>query len=251
MLALVTGASKGIGRAIALELAKNNFDVAINFNRSEEPAKNLCGEIKNLAVSADRQGVRAEIFKADVSDYNQVAEMFKNIKNVMGVAISILVNNAGVTRDNILMRMKPEDWQTVINTNLNAAFYCTREAIRDMAKARYGRIINIASVVGLVGNAGQANYAASKAGIIGLTKSIAREYAERGITANAIAPGFIDTDMTEVLKPEAKEGILKSIPIGKIGSPEDVARAAAFFASEANSYITGQVLAVDGGMTMY
>ena len=244
MLALVTGASKGIGRAIALELAKNNFDVAINFNRSEEPAKNLCGEIKNL-------GVKAEIFKADVSDYNQVAEMFKNIKSVMGEAVSILVNNAGVTRDNILMRMKPEDWQTVINTNLNAAFYCTREAIRDMAKARYGRIINIASVVGLVGNAGQANYAASKAGIIGFTKSIAREYAERGITANAIAPGFIDTDMTEVLKPEAKEGILKSIPVGKIGSPEDVAKAAAFFASEASSYITGQVLAVDGGMTMY
>ena len=251
MLALVTGASKGIGRAIALELAKNNFDVAINFNRSEEPAKNLCAEIKNLAVSADRQGVKAEIFKADVSDYNQVAEMFKNVKSVMGEAVSILVNNAGVTRDNILMRMKPEDWQTVINTNLNAAFYCTREAIRDMAKARYGRIINIASVVGLVGNAGQANYAASKAGIIGFTKSIAREYAERGITANAIAPGFIDTDMTEVLKPEAKEGILKSIPVGKIGSPEDVAKAAAFFASEASSYITGQVLAVDGGMTMY
>ncbi|MBQ7558835.1 MAG: 3-oxoacyl-[acyl-carrier-protein] reductase [Synergistales bacterium] len=244
MLALVTGASKGIGRAIALELAKNNFDVAINFNRSEEPAKNLCAEIKNL-------GVKAEIFKADVSDYNQVAEMFKNVKSVMGEAVSILVNNAGVTRDTLLMRMKPEDWQTVINTNLNAAFYCTREAIRDMAKARYGRIINIASVVGLIGNAGQANYAASKAGIIGLTKSIAREYAERGITANAIAPGFIDTDMTEGLKPEAKEGILKSIPIGKIGSPEDVARAAAFFASEANSYITGQVLAVDGGMTMY
>ena len=244
MLALVTGASKGIGRAIALELAKNNFDVAINFNRSEEPAKNLCAEIKNL-------GVNAEIFKADVSDYNQVAEMFKNVKSVMGEAVSILVNNAGVTRDTLLMRMKPEDWQTVINTNLNAAFYCTREAIRDMAKARYGRIINIASVVGLIGNAGQANYAASKAGIIGFTKSIAREYAERGITANAIAPGFIDTDMTEILKPEAKEGILKSIPVGKIGSPEDVARTAAFFASEASSYITGQVLAVDGGMTMY
>lgn len=244
MLALVTGASKGIGRAIALELAKNNFDVAINFNRSEEPAKNLCAEIKNL-------GVNAEIFKADVSDYNQVAEMFKNVKSVMGEAVSILVNNAGVTRDTLLMRMKPEDWQTVINTNLNAAFYCTREAIRDMAKARYGRIINIASVVGLIGNAGQANYAASKAGIIGFTKSIAREYAERGITANAIAPGFIDTDMTEILKPEAKEGILKSIPVGKIGSPEDVARTAAFFVSEASSYITGQVLAVDGGMTMY
>ena len=243
MLALVTGGAKGIGRAIALELAKNNFDVAINFNRSEDPAKNLCDEIKNL-------GVKSEIFKADVSDYNQVAEMFKNIKSIMGESVSVLVNNAGLTRDTLLMRMKPEDWQTVINTNLNSAFYCIREAIRDMAKARYGRIINIASVVGLTGNAGQANYAASKAGIIGLTKSTAREYAERGITANAIAPGFIETDMTAVLKPEVKEGILKSIPVGKIGSPEDVAKAVAFFASEASSYITGQVLAVDGGMTM-
>ncbi|MBQ7197222.1 MAG: 3-oxoacyl-[Synergistaceae bacterium] len=243
MLALVTGASKGIGRAIALELAKNNFDVAINFNRSEEPAKELCSEIKAL-------GRKAEIFKADVSDYEQVAELFKKIKESFGESVSVLVNNAGVTRDTLLMRMKPEDWQTVINTNLNAAFYCTREAIRDMAKARFGRIINIASVVGLTGNAGQANYAASKAGIIGFTKSVAREYANRGITANAIAPGFIETDMTAVLKPEVKDGILNSIPLGSIGKPEDVAKAAAFFASETSSYITGQVLAVDGGMTM-
>ena len=243
MLALVTGASRGIGRAIAIELAKNNFDVAINFNNSEEPAKNLRDEIKTL-------GVKAEIFKADVSDYNQVSELFKNIKEYFNEAVSVLVNNAGVTRDTLLMRMKPEDWQTVINTNLNAAFYCTREAIRDMAKARYGRIINIASVVGLTGNAGQANYAASKAGIIGFTKSIAREYANRGVTANAIAPGFIETDMTEILKPDVKEGILKSIPVGSIGKPEDVAKAVLFFAGETSSYITGQVLAVDGGMTM-
>lgn len=243
MLALVTGASRGIGRAIALELAKNNFNVAINFNNSEEPAKSLRDEIKTL-------GVKAEIFKADVSDYNQVSELFKNIKEYFNEAVSVLVNNAGVTRDTLLMRMKNEDWQTVINTNLNAAFYCTREAIRDMAKARYGRIINIASVVGLTGNAGQANYAASKAGIIGFTKSIAREYANRGITANAIAPGFIETDMTEILKPEVKEGILKSIPVGSIGKPEDVAKAVLFFAGETSSYITGQVLAVDGGMTM-
>ena len=243
MLALVTGASRGIGRAIAIELAKNNFDVAINFNNSEEPAKNLRDEIKTL-------GVKAEIFKADVSDYNQVSELFKNIKEYFNEAVSVLVNNAGVTRDTLLVRMKPEDWQTVINTNLNAAFYCTREAIRDMAKARYGRIINIASVVGLTGNAGQANYAASKAGIIGFTKSIAREYANRGVTANAIAPGFIETDMTEILKPDVKEGILKSIPVGSIGKPEDVAKAVLFFAGETSSYITGQVLAVDGGMTM-
>lgn len=243
MLALVTGAAKGIGRAIALELAKNNFDVAINFNNSEEPAKILCDEIKKL-------NVKAEIFKADVSDYNQVVEMFKNIKNSFGESVSVLVNNAGVTRDTLLMRMKPEDWQTVINTNLNAAFYCTREAIRDMAKARFGRIINIASVVGLTGNAGQANYAASKAGIIGFTKSTAREYANRGITANAIAPGFIETDMTDILKPEVKDEILKNIPVGSIGKPEDVAKAVMFFAGDSSSYITGQVLAVDGGMTM-
>ena len=243
MLALVTGASKGIGRAIALELAKNGFNVAINYNRSSESAEKLRDEIKTL-------GVNAEIFQADVSNYEQVTSLMKSVKDSMKESISVLVNNAGITRDTLLMRMKPEDWQAVLNTNLNAAFYCTREVIRDMAKARYGRIINIASVVGLTGNAGQANYAASKAGIIGLTKSVAREYAERGITVNAIAPGFIETDMTEVLKPEVKEGILQSIPVHKIGSPEDVAKAVAFFAREASSYITGQVLAVDGGMTM-
>lgn len=243
MLALVTGASRGIGRAIAIELAKNNFDVAINFNRSEENALKLRDEIKNL-------GVEAEIFKADVSDYEQAVKLFKDIKEVMKNSVSVLVNNAGITRDNLLMRMKIDDWQAVINTNLNAAFYCCKEAIRDMAKARYGRIINIASVVGLIGNAGQANYSASKAGIIGLTKSIAREYAERGITANAIAPGFINTDMTEVLKPEVKDAILNSIPVHKFGNPEDVAKAVMFFASEESSYVTGQVLAVDGGMTM-
>ena len=243
MLALVTGASKGIGRAIALELAKNGFNVAINYNRSSESAEKLRDEIKTL-------GVNAEIFQADVSNYEQVTSLMKSVKDSMKESISVLVNNAGITRDTLLMRMKPEDWQAVLNTNLNAAFYCTREVIRDMAKARYGRIINIASVVGLTGNAGQANYAASKAGIIGLTKSVAREYAERGITVNAIAPGFIETDMTEVLKPEVKEGILQSIPVHKIGSPEDVAKAVAFFANEASSYITGQVLAVDGGMTM-
>ena len=243
MLALVTGASKGIGRAIALELARNKFDVAINYNRSSESAEKLRDEIKTL-------GVNAEIFQADVSNYEQVVNLIKSIKDSMGETISVLVNNAGITRDTLLMRMKPEDWQAVLNTNLNAAFYCTREVIRDMAEARYGRIINIASVVGLTGNAGQANYAASKAGIIGLTKSVAREYAERGITVNAIAPGFIETDMTEILKPEVKDSILQSIPVHKIGSPEDVAKAVAFFANETSSYITGQVLAGDGGMTM-
>ncbi|MBQ3396875.1 MAG: 3-oxoacyl-[Synergistaceae bacterium] len=242
MLALVTGASRGIGRAIALELAHNGYDVAINYNRSESDALSLCEEIKSL-------GVNAKIFQADVSIQEEAARLFSEIKSSMG-SVSVLVNNAGITRDNLLMRMKPEDWLAVINSNLNSAFYCTREAIRDMAKAKYGRIINIASVVGLTGNAGQSNYAASKAGIIGFTKSAAREYASRGITANAVAPGFIETSMTEVLKPEVKENILKSIPAGTIGRPEDVAKAVMFFADEHNGYITGQVLAVDGGMTM-
>ena len=242
MLALVTGASRGIGRAIALELGRNGFDVAVNYNRSSEAADNLCAELKAL-------GVNAGAFQADVSVLDDVTRLFAEIKSSMG-AVSVLVNNAGITRDNLLMRMKPEDWQAVINANLNSCFYCTQAAIRDMAKSRYGRIINIASVVGLTGNAGQANYSASKAGIIGFTKSIAREYAARGITANAIAPGFIDTDMTGVLKPEVKEGILKTIPAGRMGSPEDVAKAVLFFAREESSYITGQVLAVDGGMTM-
>ena len=192
MLALVTGASRGIGRAIALELGRSGYDVAINYNRSKEGAESLCEEIKAFDVNA-------KIFQADVSVQEEAARLFSEIKSSMG-AVSVLVNNAGITRDNLLMRMKPEDWLAVINSNLNSAFYCTREAIRDMAKAKYGRIINIASVVGLTGNAGQSNYAASKAGIIGFTKSVAREYASRGITANAIAPGFIDTSMTDVLK---------------------------------------------------
>ncbi|MBQ7734087.1 MAG: 3-oxoacyl-[Synergistaceae bacterium] len=244
MLALVTGASRGIGRAIALELAKNNFDVAVNFNRSPDSAKSVCDEIRAL-------GVKSEIFQADAGDYSQVEEMFKAIKASMGESVGVLVNNAGITRDNLLMRMKPEDWQLVINANLNSVYNCTHAAIRDMAKAKYGRIINISSVVGLTGNAGQANYAASKAGIIGFTKSVAREYASRGITVNAVAPGFIETSMTEVLKPEIKADILKGIPAGRIGNPEEVAKAVLFFAGEASAYITGQVIEVDGGMTMF
>ncbi len=242
MLALVTGASRGIGRAIALELGRSGYDVAVNYNRSESEALSLCDEIKTF-------GVNAKIFQADVSVQEEASRLFSEVKSSMG-AVSVLVNNAGITRDNLLMRMKPEDWLAVINSNLNSAFYCTREAIRDMAKSKYGRIINIASVVGLTGNAGQSNYAASKAGIIGFTKSVAREYASRGITANAIAPGFIETSMTDILKPEVKENILKSIPVGTIGRPEDVAKAVMFFVSETSGYITGQVLAVDGGMTM-
>ena len=245
MLALVTGGTRGIGRAITLELARNGFSIVVNYNKNIAAAQKLGDELAALDVN-----VKGLVVPADVGDLEQVKELFAKIKREMNESVSVLVNNAGITRDNLLMRMKPEDWQAVINTNLNACFYCTREAVRDMAKARYGRIINIASVVGLTGNAGQANYSASKAGIIAFTKSVAREYAARGITANAIAPGFIDTDMTGVLKPEVKDGILKTIPAGRMGSPEDVAKAVAFFAREESSYITGQTLAVDGGMTM-
>ena len=241
-LALVTGGSRGIGRAIALALGKNGCDVAVNYNASAGAAEALCGELAAL-------GVRASAFRADVSDRSQVEALFKAVEAGMG-PVEILVNNAGITRDNLLMRMKSEDWDAVLAANLNSAFYCTKEAIRGMAKARWGRIVSIASVVGLVGNTGQTNYSASKAGLIGFSKSVAREYAARGVTVNVVAPGFIGTDMTGVLKEQVKEAILGQIPLGRMGAPEDVARAVAFFASEESSYVTGQVLAVDGGMTM-
>ena len=241
-LALVTGGSRGIGRAIALTLGKNGCDVAVNYNASAEAAEALCGELAEL-------GARALAFRADVSDRSQVEVLFKAVEAGMG-PVEILVNNAGITRDNLLMRMKSEDWDAVLAANLNSAFYCTQSAIRGMAKARWGRVVSIASVVGLVGNAGQANYSASKAGLIGFSRSVAREYAARGVTVNVVAPGFIGTDMTGVLKEQVREAILGQIPLGRMGVPEDVARAVAFFASEESSYVTGQVLAVDGGMTM-
>ena len=241
-LALVTGGSRGIGRAIALALGKNGCDVAVNYNASAGAAEALCGELAAL-------GTRASAFRADVSDRSQVEALFKAVEAGMG-PVEILVNNAGITRDNLLMRMKCEEWDAVLAANLSSAFYCTKEAIRGMAKARWGRIVSIASVVGLVGNTGQTNYSASKAGLIGFSKSVAREYAARGVTVNVVAPGFIGTDMTGVLKEQVKEAILGQIPLGRMGSPEDVARAVAFFASEESSYVTGQVLAVDGGMTM-
>ena len=241
-LALVTGGSRGIGRAVALALGKGGCDVAVNYNASAVAAEALCGELAAL-------GARASAFKANVSDRSQVEALFKAVEGAMG-PVEILVNNAGITRDNLLVRMRCEEWDAVLAANLNSAFYCTQSAIRGMAKARWGRIVNIASVVGLIGNAGQANYSASKAGLIGFSKSVAREYAARGVTVNVVAPGFIGTDMTGVLKEQVKEAILGQIPLGYMGSPDDVARAVAFFASEESSYLTGQVLAVDGGMTM-
>jgi 3-oxoacyl-[acyl-carrier protein] reductase len=240
-LALVTGASRGIGRAVALELARKGLDVAVGYNSNAEAAEGLCGEIAAL-------GAEARAFKVDVRDPSAVSALFKAVE-AMGT-VQVLVNNAGITRDNLLMRMKEEEWNDVVAANLNSAFYCTKEALRGMMRARWGRIVCVSSVVGLIGNAGQANYAATKAGLIGFAKSAAREYASKGITVNVVAPGFIETDMTRVMKEEVRSATMAQIPAGRMGRPEDVARAVAFFASEESDYLTGQVLAIDGGMTM-
>lgn len=241
-IALVTGAGRGMGRAIALELAKNGCSVAVNYNRSAEAAMELVGQIK-----AD--GGCAAAVKADVSSPEEVREMFRAVTAELG-AVGILVCNAGITKDNLLIRMKDEEWNDVISADLNSLFYCAKEAVRPMIKARSGRIIAITSVTGLVGNAGQCNYAAAKAGMTGFIKSLAREVGARGITVNAVAPGYIDTDMTSVLSDDARNSILKGIPVGRIGTPEDIAKTVAFLASDGASYINGQVIAVDGGMTM-
>ena len=241
-VAVVTGASRGIGRAIALELGRRGNFVVVNYNGSAEKAEAVKQEI-------EAAGGEACAMQCDVSDYGACEAFMKNIIKEYK-RIDILVNNAGVTRDGLLMQMKEEDFDTVVDTNLKGAFHTIRFAARQMLKQRSGRIINLSSVVGLRGNGGQVNYSASKAGIIGLTKSAAKELASRGITVNAIAPGFIETEMTAVLPEETKAATLKEIPLQKFGKPEDVAQAAAFLASEEAAYITGQVLCVDGGMAM-
>ena len=240
--ALVTGASRGIGRAIALRLAAEGADVAVNFAGSSAKAE----EVKNAIIEMGRKAIAKQ---ADVKDASSVAGMVEEVKKTFG-RIDILVNNAGVTRDGLLMRMKDEDWETVIDTNLRGVFQCTKAVSKIMMKQRYGRIVNMASVVGLVGNAGQANYAASKAGVIGFSKSVARELASRGITVNMVAPGCIDTDMTAVLPDKVREAMLADIPLARVGKPEDVASAVAFLVSDEAAYITGQVINVDGGMVM-
>jgi 3-oxoacyl-[acyl-carrier protein] reductase len=241
-VALVTGAGRGIGKAIAFELSARGYIVAVNFRASSKAAEGLVGEIAS-------SGGRAMAFQADVSSPEDVAGLFPQIEERLG-QVQILVNNAGITRDGLLMRMKDHDWDDVITTNLKSVFLTTRQAARNMAKSRWGRIVNISSVIGIVGNAGQANYAAAKAGVIGLTKSTAREFGSRGITANAVAPGFIETDMTSILDEKLKEQMLLQIPSGRVGTPEDVAGLVGFLVSEKASYINGQVIAVDGGMTM-
>ena len=241
-VAVVTGASRGIGRAIALELASRGATVVINYNGSEERAREVQKEI-------EEKGGEAEIRQWNVADYKACEGAVKDIVKTHG-SIDILVNNAGITKDGLLMKMSEEDFDKVLDTNLKGTFHTIRAALRQMIRQRSGRIINMASVVGVSGNAGQANYAASKAGVIGLTKTAAREVASRGITVNAVAPGFIETDMTEVLPEKIKEASAAQIPLGKFGKAEDVANAVAFLASEDAGYITGQVLHVDGGMVM-
>ena len=241
-VALVTGASRGLGRAIALRLAAEGCYVVINYNGSKEKAEEVQQEILQA-------GGQAHIYQCNVADFQACGEMFKDTISKMG-HLDILVNNAGITKDGLLMGMSEEDFSKVVDTNLKGTFYCIRHAARTMIKQKKGRIINLSSIVGISGNAGQANYAASKAGVIGLTKSAAKELASRGITVNAIAPGFICTDMTQVLPEQVKEKIWAQIPMGVFGNPQDVAAAAAFFASEEAGYITGQVLMVDGGMAM-
>lgn len=241
-IAVVTGASRGIGRAIALELAEAGALVVINYCGSEEKAKEVKKEI-------EAKGGVADIYKCDISDFAESETFFKEITKKYG-RIDILVNNAGINKDGILMGMKEEDFSRVVDVNLKGTFHCMRHVSRQMLRQKYGRIVNLASVVGVRGNAGQANYAASKAGIIGLTKSAAKELASRGITVNAIAPGFICTDMTEALPESVKEAAKTEIPMGNFGKTEDVAKAVRFLASEDAGYITGQVLCVDGGMAM-
>ena len=241
-VALVTGGSRGIGRAVCLELARQGADVAVNYAGNEAAAQETAQACREL-------GVRAVVLRADVADAAACDAMVAQVLEQLG-RLDILVNNAGITRDGLLMTMKEDAWDQVLDTNLKGAFLTMKAVARTMMKQRYGRIVNLSSVVGLHGNAGQVNYAASKAGVIGMTKSLAKELASRGVTVNAVAPGFIDTDMTAALTETAKNAALGSIPMGRMGTPENVAKAVAFLAGEDAGYITGQVLAVDGGMSM-
>lgn len=240
--AIVTGASRGIGRTIALEFAKHGANVAVNYAGSEDKAKEVVEEIKQY-------GVEAFPIQADVSDEASVKKMVKEVIGTFG-GLDILVNNAGINRDNLLMRMKEEEFDEVISINLKGVFLCTKAVARQMMKQRGGRIINVASIVGVAGNPGQANYVAAKAGVIGLTKTTAKELASRNILVNAVAPGFITTDMTDALTDEQKEAMLEMIPLARFGEPEDVAKVVRFLASEDAAYLTGQTIHIDGGMVM-
>ncbi|HDJ7556615.1 TPA: 3-oxoacyl-[acyl-carrier-protein] reductase [Staphylococcus aureus] len=240
--ALVTGASRGIGRSIALQLAEEGYNVAVNYAGSKEKAEAVVEEIK-------AKGVDSFAIQANVADADEVKAMIKEVVSQFG-SLVVLVNNAGITRDNLLMRMKEQEWDDVIDTNLKGVFNCIQKATPQMLRQRSGAIINLSSVVGAVGNPGQANYVATKAGVIGLTKSAARELASRGITVNAVAPGFIVSDMTDALSDELKEQMLTQIPLARFGQDTDIANTVAFLASDKAKYITGQTIHVNGGMYM-
>ena len=240
--ALVTGSSRGLGRAIALELGKRGYRVAVHYVRIEAPAREVADAIRSA-------GGEAEVFGADVADPAACQQLVKDVTASLG-GLEVLVNNAGITRDTLALRMKAEDWQSVLDTNLSAAFHLSKAALRGMLRGNAGRIVNISSIVGIRGNVGQANYVAAKAGLIGLTKALAREYGARNVTVNAVAPGFIESDMTDALPEELRQAYLNEIPAGRFGRPEDVAAAVAFLVSEEAGYINGQTLPVDGGMVM-
>jgi 3-oxoacyl-[acyl-carrier protein] reductase len=241
-VAIVTGGGRGIGRAVAVRLAKEGANVAITYRSNDAAAEEAAEEVRAA-------GAQSEIFQGDVATPEDVAALFEGVGEALG-RVEILVNNAGLTRDNLMMRMKESEFDEVLSTNLKGTYLCTRAALRPMIRARWGRIVNISSVVGLVGNAGQANYAASKAGIIGFTKSVAREVAQRGITANVVAPGYVETELTQSLTDDIKDQIKSQVPAGRFAEAEEVAGVVAFLAGEDAGYVTGQTLAVDGGMTM-